>query len=489
MKIGFIALVIGSIVANTVPVKAEDFVLRNDRVHMEIRHEPMGEFLQRFADLGVAVQWDGVQPHRVHGTAEGETLEAVLDRVLAPAGYALTWDVVQGPIPGLPRLVRLDVFSGGRPDGLAPLQRSAGRRIVQPVDGRPYAEGEILVAFRPGTTARDVERFMALIGGVSIEGVDGLGIYRVRIRPDANIPERLAAARGHPSILHAEPNYAWRGPAPVREGAGGEWPRVSGAQAPGASLLAVMDSGFDPARAQRAGVTGLYDATQPDRPMSDPTGHGTQMALIGSGLITPQGLALLGGRDPTPVTVVKTFDEQGFTTNFDLMRGFRHALDEGNRVVNMSWGTEESTAFMDVAVRQAQASGLILVAAAGNEPHGRPLYPAAYPGVVAAAAANSDGTPWAKSNYGAHVTVLVPGQAEFPVGHNGPAGSYAGTSISSAYVGHVLASYLRDHPGASGEEAVQRLRDSLSPNPAAADGYGAGLLDEAAVRRFLQGEE
>jgi len=489
MKSGNIAAVLCSLVTWFATAGAEEFALRQDRVHMDIRHEPLVEFLQRFADLGVRVQWDGVQPHRVSGSAEGETLEKVLDAVLAPAGYALTWEVVEGPIPGVPRLVRLDVFTGARPDALTPLQRRMGRRIVQPVEGRPYVEGEILVAFRHGTTARDVERFMALIGGVSIEGVDGLGVYRIRIRPDANIPERLAAARGHPAILHAEPNYAWRGPAPVREGTGGAWPQGAGVQATGASLLAVMDSGFDPAHMERAGVSGVYDATQPERPMSDPTGHGTQMALVGSGLIPPQGLALLEGRDPTPVTVVKTFDEQGFTTNFDLMRGFRHALDEGNRVVNMSWGTEESTAFMDVAVRQAQESGLILVAAAGNEPHGRPLYPAAYPGVVAASAANSDGTPWDQSNYGPHVSVLVPGQAEFPVGHNGPAGLYAGTSISSAYVGHILASYLRDHPETSGEEAVQRLQASLTPNPAAGSGYGAGLLDDAAVRRFLLGEE
>ena len=73
--------------------------------------------------------------------------------------------------------------------------------------------------------------------------------------------------------------------------------------------------------------------------------------------------------------------------------------------------------------------------------------------------------------------------ATLPVGYHGPAGTYAGTSISSAAVANALAQYLNRHPTASTTAALAALAKALSPAPAG--GYGTGLLDAAALQRFL----
>ena len=125
----------------------------------------------------------------------------------------------------------------------------------------------------------------------------------------------------------------------------------------------------------------------------------------------------------------------------------------------------------------AAGQGLLLVAAAGNEPTGRPVYPAAYPDVIAVGGTTADGQPWKDSNAGDFVDLSAVATATLP------AGSYVGTSISSAVVANALAQYLNRHPGATAAQARAALVAALSPAPAA--GTGAGTLDAAALRRLL----
>jgi hypothetical protein len=125
---------------------------------------------------------------------------------------------------------------------------------------------------------------------------------------------------------------------------------------------------------------------------------------------------------------------------------------------------------------------MIVVASAGNEPTGRPVYPAAYPEVISVSALRADGTPWERSNYGSTVTVSAPGTASLPVGHEGPPGNYAGTSIASAYVSHQVAQYLTVHPRANTRAVEAALRAAVSPG--AETRYGFGRLDGQAAQRL-----
>ena len=166
-------------------------------------------------------------------------------------------------------------------------------------------------------------------------------------------------------------------------------------------------------------VVGRYDATNPDRPLGDALGHGTQMALIAAGAVSPQkGTDALA----VPLVAIRAFDDNGRASNFGLMRSMAYALEKGARVINMSWGTEAKSDFLATAVAYAQSKGAILVASAGNEPTQKAMYPAAYRDVVAVSALDADGKLWKSSNYGSFVSVAAPGYRDFPGRVQRPAG-------------------------------------------------------------------
>lgn len=97
--------------------------------------------------------------------------------------------------------------------------------------------------------------------------------------------------------------------------------------------------------------------------------------------------------------------------------------------VQVSPANGTTVAVLESATQYATANGLVLVAAAGNTPTGKPVYPAAYENVIAVGALAPDGERWDQSNYGDFVDIQAPGFAYMPVGYQGDAGLYAGTSI------------------------------------------------------------
>jgi subtilisin family serine protease len=112
---------------------------------------------------------------------------------------------------------------------------------------------------------------------------------------------------------------------------------------------------------------------------------------------------------------------------------------------------------LESALDYARSKGLIVVASAGNEPTGKPVYPAAFPSVIGVGALAPDGKSWENSNYGDFVSVYAPGFATLPVGYKGDPGAYAGTSISAAYAANVIADYLSEHPEATSQEVLDAL--------------------------------
>ena len=230
---------------------------------------------------------------------------------------------------------------------------------------------------------------------------------------------------------------------------------------------------------------GRYDALNPNRPLGDTLGHGTQMALIAAGAVSPDAGE---PEDGLPLIAVRAFDDNGRASNFGLMRSMAYAIDKGARVINMSWGTEEKSDFLASAVAYAQSKGAILVAAAGNEPTQKPHVSGGIPRRGRRQRARRERQTLEKLELRDFVSVAAPGYASFPVGYKGPPGSYEGTSISSAYVSRALSLYFAKHPKATAAEAVQALRDSVAVagSKGKSEQFGYGALDSAAMERLLK---
>jgi thermitase len=467
---------------------AEEFLLQGEQLSLCVDNQPLAAVLRQFAQAGVRVRLDPAVDARVTADFQNENVQSALAHILEPLGYVLIWDVVNGPLGAWPRLAEIQVFQPGRKEQMRPLPGSSENfEIVREPGGALRVKDEILVAFKSGSRREDVERQLASLGAVLLGSIPELGVYRVRLPSGSNIPAIVEQLARSPLVKTVEPHYAVAVPAPVCLEPGGAGPAgparpVRGVE--GAAPVAILDTGLQQDSTLASLVAGRFDALNPERALDDRQGHGTQMALIASGAVLPDGAGT--SEAGVPVIAIRAFDDQGVASSFGLMSSMVYAVTKGARVLNMSWGTSADSRFLAETVAWAQVRGIIVVASAGNEPTGRPIYPAAYPGVVAVSALNAENQPWNSSNFGDFVSVSAPGTARFDVGYRGPPGGYAGTSIASAYVSRSLALYLARHPQATSAQAVKALREAVAPGASAHDPrLGYGRLDAEALSRLL----
>src|SRR5204862_2433945 len=156
------------------------------------------------------------------------------------------------------------------------------------------------------------------------------------------------------------------------------------------------------------------------------------------------------------------------------------------------------------AVAYARARGCVVVCAAGNSGRRGVSYPAAYPGAIAVSAVGPQGRLAPYSSYGPEVRIAAPGgdksQGEEagvlqetidPASGAGVYRWFQGTSMAAPHVSGAAA--LLESAGVTNPSAVERLIASGARPPgayggekiaAAADQYGAGLLDVAAALRI-----
>ena len=460
------------------------FRLDGDRLWLQADQAPLVDVLQQFAHAGVTVRLDPDIRATVQAAFRGEALDDALSELLDSYDYLVTWKMLRGPLGRIPKLQEIEIFVPGCRQSARPLSSSPARfNTTRGVagDAPEFIRDELLVGVRPGTTYARFQQLLDQVGGMIVDVDPVTGVYLIRFPPGTNVEELLTRLSRHPLVAHAELNHAIRLPAGSRP------PPLFWALPPvsppadGSIPVAVLDSGLDPAAGIGPLVAAGWDAVSPDRALSDPDGHGTHMALLASGLLAADGLRTSG--ETLPLVSVRAFDENGVTSNFAILQALAYARQAGARVVNLSWGSEADSDFLRAAVDTAAANGLVVVAAAGNEPSGRPVYPAAYPSVLAVGGVGAGGQPWEQSNFGGFVDLSASAFATLPVRNDGAAGAYVGTSISSAAVAHALGQYFNRHPAATPEEALEALRAALSPT--AVGGYGTGVLDAAALQRLL----
>lgn len=464
--------------------------LRGTFLSLRVREATLLDILESFAAYGVEVQAQSLPDNRFNGSFENKRVDEALDLLLEGLNHDSVWRETPVGNGSVLTLTEIRVYRDSPMDNpLLPVPPGP-RRVLTLPDGSRAVADEVLLGLGPGASPENFARVLRSIGG-RIVGVDpDLGIYRVRLPAGTHLPDLLARLAREQTIAIAEPNFIFDLPRgnviPGNQNAPGllDLPPAPA----GAPALAIIDSGLDPQWLGEGALRASMDVTGQSRPLSDPVGHGTQMALIGSGLLVPDGTATSNTR--VPLVSIRGFDEDGMTTGFGLLESLRFAREQGASVVSMSWGSHTESDMLATAFARATGDGMVLLAAAGNEGENRLMFPAAYPGVIAVGAANPDGSPWERSNHGEGLDFFAPGHATFPVGHGGPPGAYAGTSIATPWVAAAITGYRAAHPEASPDQILRALRNALSPNPSNPE--GPGLFDESARQRFINtapGEE
>ncbi|MCE9574678.1 MAG: S8 family serine peptidase [Deltaproteobacteria bacterium] len=269
-----------------------------------------------------------------------------------------------------------------------------------------------------------------------------------------------------------------------------------------------------------------WDFVNDDAHPNDDHGHGTQLAdlIAGTGEIAAPGAG-------ATIMPIKVLDQNNEGTELALAEGIRYAVDHGAAVINMSLSFPVGyfpSAYLQNAIDYADAAGVVMVAAAGNQGTDGVTYPAAFREVIAVGAAklapeyrSPKTDPWqyaesylqraAYSNLGDKVEIVAPsGDFDGDADNNGlPEGSVAqspvagnpsqfeyvigaGTSQASALVAGTAAAMLGQNRGLTPHQIRSLLGEGARAQVGGATlspAVGRGYLDVATAVEAAAREE
>jgi len=150
-------------------------------------------------------------------------------------------------------------------------------------------------------------------------------------------------------------------------------------------------------------------------------------------------------------------------------------------VINMSLAGP-SNVLLQVAVRKTLERGHTIVSAVGNDgPAAPPLYPAAYPGVIAITAVDANRYVYRRANRGKHVDFSAIGVNVRAADQRGGYGTFSGTSYAAPVISALLAARLGT-PDVTRQQHVfaQLQQQAMDMGAVGRDPvFGYGLLGEA----------
>ena len=431
-----------------------------NQLTLTARDVSLRDILSRLADKGIRIRIDPAIEFRVNAAYEKQPINEVLDAILGANSHALIWQEMPAGAEGGYRLAEIQIFRPGHRERMTLLEDKSFKIGRHPETGALFVRHELLVQLKNQKSLDRLKSLLASAGGRIVSRTPG-GIYRIKLPASVDELAFLEKLKEIKGLSGAEPNYAYQAPRAFKAVSPDvDLPEIKSRAPEGSPVpVAVFDSGLSPEFQRQPYILDTFNAVDPERPVDDGLGHGTQMSLLAAGAAHPMGLDA-DAADTVPVIAIRGFDENGLTSNYTLMQGIAHAMKKGARVLSLSWHSETESAFLEEAIAKAAENGLTVVAAAGNEPTGKPVYPAAYDTVLGVGALQPDGQKWENSNFGDFVSHQAPGFANLPVGYQSDPGIYAGTSIATAYTANRIAVYLTRHPEAGKEDIRKFLTDT-----------------------------
>jgi subtilisin family serine protease len=394
----------------------------------------------------------------------------------------------------------------GAGNGFATGQSSPRRIGGAPAAGeRRYVPDEVMIQLAATMSTEAIDAFARRMRLNRVESFSANGITTFRWKiPDPSrrsVPAVIRSLEAQSIVVAAQPNYLYQlqeQPSaigqPPASGSDPEQYALAKLHLPQAHalakgdkvLVAVIDSGVDPTHPEFEDMIveryNALDSIESAHP------HGTAVA----GAIVAHA-RLTGVAPRANILAIRAFDMKdgaAEATSYSINKGLAWAMSSGARIINMSF-TGPRDPSIEQKVAQARRQGIVLIAAAGNAgPKSEPLYPAAYPDVIAVTATDADDKLYSGANRGRHIAVAAPGvDLLLPA----PGKGYqirTGTSFAAAEVSGIVALLLERKPDL-GHDGVRRVLSATARDlgPKGFDPeFGAGLVDAYAAVRSLEPE-
>lgn len=253
--------------------------------------------------------------------------------------------------------------------------------------------------------------------------------------------------------------------------------------------IAMIDGKVDTSVPELAGadITVKIPCTINSTPVVENHGTGVASILVSSAYgIAPNATLLayqmnLGANGGTPG---QDCLDSGNAVRSEGVWLFNQAMNDGAQIINLSASSEDGSDSMKWTVARAMSSGVIIVAATGNDSSNNDaLSMSKWSGVVGVTAISTDGARQDYSSWGQGVvTTSIGGPVMFRNLQTGASDSVFGTSVASPIVAGVLALAKQRWPQATSNQLLQLLvKTGLNPDHGWNKYTGFGGIDPGAI--------
>jgi subtilisin family serine protease len=188
-------------------------------------------------------------------------------------------------------------------------------------------------------------------------------------------------------------------------------------------------------------------------------GHGTKIA----GIVAAQTANSIGVAALTPgasVMNIRAGTAGGYLEEDDVARAVLYAINNGARVVNMSFGDVVVSRFLKDVIEYAYSEGTTIIASAGNSGTDVTHYPSGLPQTISVGASDRSDQIAGFSNWGHTIDLVAPGVEIIAPRAGGGYEMANGTSFSAPMVTATAGLLLSKNPEYSAEEIRNLLKTS-----------------------------
>lgn len=404
-----------------------------------------------------------------------------------------------GPGTGEPSLFGpLRRLFGPRPDPQPDERRTAPRQAAPPITPPAvFAEAEIIVL---NINAQDLDNLIAqgfrVLQEQTLPGVP-LRSHRLAVPETLTLPEARDAVRTLTSGRNADYNHFYR-PGATQSQCRGElcpaleliaWPAAA-QSVPGScgipAAIGMIDTGINGRHGVFEGADLKVIRVSSDEQPASKAIHGTAVAALFIGQPRSRVHGLLPN---TRLVAVDAFHRAGRDERadaFTLVEALYRLAEERVGVINLSLAGPPNDVLEAAISVMADQRDIVLVAAAGNGgPGAAPVYPAAYPNVIAVTAVDRSKRIYRRAGRGPHIDFAAPGVDVWTAASVRGARWKTGTSFAAPFVSAAAALARSSNPGLSSPDILNLLQDGAEdlgedgPDPI----FGAGLVSAHALCR------